>query len=131
MTSRRIPESELEVLASLDRLGTATARELRESLEETRPMAHGSMVTLLKRLESRGLVTRRKAETGKAFVYRPSRGASETYGDVLGRLRERIFGGDAVALVASLFEDEPPDAGELAELQALVDRLRDRTEEPS
>lgn len=131
MTSNRVPESELEVLACLDRLGSATARQLREAMDAYRPMAHGSMMTLLKRLESRALVTRRKADTGKAFVYRPAPEASTLYGDLLGRLRRRVFGGDPVALVASLFDEEPPDEQELSELQALVDRLRDEAEEES
>lgn len=124
MTDDRIPESELEVLACLDRLGAATARDVREAMDGYRPMAHGSMVTLLKRLEARGLVSRRKAKTGKAFVYRPSSETTAMYQNVLARLRERIFGGDPVALVASLFDEEPPDESELTELQSLLDRLR-------
>lgn len=128
MNERSVPESELEVLACLDRQGAATARELRGAMAGYRPMAHGSMVTLLKRLEGRGLVSRRKAPTGKAFVYRPTAEASATYRRVLDRLRERIFGGDPVALVASLFEGSPPDRAEIEQLQSLLDRLREESD---
>ena len=130
MTPSRLPEAELEVLACLDRLGGATARVLREELSATRPLAHGSVMTLLKRLEQRGLVSHRKADTGKAFVFEPTDEARATYASVLERLRERIFDGDPVALMASLFETAPPDAGQIAELQALLDRLRDGEEDP-
>ncbi len=119
------------MLACLDRLGGATARELRETMGSYRPMAHGSVMTLLKRLETRGLVGHRKASSGKAFVFHPTDEARRTYADVLGRLRERVFGGDAVALMASLFDAAPPDADQIVELQALIDRLRAEGEEPS
>ena len=122
--SKRIPEAELEVVACLDRLGDATARQLREAMSAYRPMAHGSMVTLLKRLEDKGLVRREKGAVGKAFVYRCSPAAASTCNSLLARLRERLFDGDSVALVASLFESRPPDAGELADLQELLDELR-------
>lgn len=119
------------MLACLDRLGAATARRLRETMGPYRPMAHGSVMTLLKRLEARGLVEHRKADSGKAFVFSPTEGARKTYTDVLERLRERIFGGNAVALMASLFEVAPPDAQQIVELQAMLDRLRAEDEDPA
>ena len=119
------------MLASLDRLGGATARQLRETMGSYRPMAHGSVMTLLKRLESRGLVGHRKASSGKAFLFHATEEARSTYADVLERLRERIFDGDPVALMATLFDAAPPDADQIAELQALLDRLRTEGEEAS
>ena len=74
LSERKIPEAELDVLACLQRSGEATAREIGAALRGYRPMAHGSVVTLLKRLEAKSLVTKRKADAGKAFVYRPTRG---------------------------------------------------------
>jgi len=128
LSGPRIPQAELEVLACLDRLEAATARQLRETMDSYRPMAHGSMMTLLKRLESRGLVDRRKAGAGKAFLFSASAQARRTYSSLLARLRERVFGGDPVALVASLFETAPPDSAQLRQLQLLLDRLRSEEE---
>lgn len=125
--SERIPQAELEVVACLERLGEATVRQLCEAMHAYRPMAHGSMVTLLKRLERKGLVRHGKGDVGKAFVYRCSPAVSKTYHNLLARLRERVFDGDSVALVASLFEGLPPSTAELAELQELLDKLRERT----
>jgi predicted transcriptional regulator len=122
--NERIPDAELDVLACLERLGESTARQLRETMRAYRPMAHGSMMTLLKRLEERGLVAREKAGVGKAFVFRCRPAAAGTLRGALTRLRERLFDGDSVALVASLFEGRPPDSAELAELQELLDKLR-------
>ena len=124
MSERKIPEAELDVLACLQRLREATARQIGEAMRGYRPMAHGSVVTLLKRLESKSLVTKRKAPAGKAFVYRPARGAASTYQSLLKRIRQRVFGGDSVALVASLYESRPPTPVELVELEGLLQRLK-------
>ncbi len=123
MTSR-IPEAEADVLAVLFDAEEATARTVRERLAKKRPMAHGTVVTLLRRLEDRGLVKRRKADQGKAFMYRPAKAHGRTFGPVVSSLMQRAFGGKPAALVASLFETRPPSAQEIDELEALVDKLR-------
>lgn len=120
----KIPEAEADVLAALFDAGEATARSLREALGRKRPMAHGTVVTLLRRLENRGLVKRRKADQGKAFMYRPAKGHARTFGPGVSSLVQRAFGGRPAALVASLFETRPPSAQEIDELEALVERLR-------
>lgn len=129
MAHEKPPDAELEVLACLRRLKKATAREVKDAVSEYRPMAHGSVLTLLKRLESRSLVTKKKGTTGKAFVYRPTRLAESTYNKVLTQLLHRVFAGDSVALVASLFERKLPDPQELADLQQLLDELKEKSAE--
>ncbi len=121
-----LPSAELEILACLWQKGKATARELQETMASYRPMAHGSMVTLLKRLESKGYVSKQKAQTGKAFVYEPTNGPKQTYRRIMKYLHDRIFGGSGVALVTSLFESRPPNQEELDTLQKLLDQLREK-----
>jgi BlaI family transcriptional regulator, penicillinase repressor len=120
----RIPEAEADVLAVLFDAEEATARTVRERLAKKRPMAHGTVVTLLRRLGDRGLVARRKADQGKAFVYRPTRGHARTFGPAVTAMMQRVFGGKPAALMASLFETRPPSAQEIEELEALVEQLR-------
>lgn len=124
MSNDRPPDAELEVLACLWRRGEATAREIRETMAPYRPLAHASVVTLLTRLEGKGLVRRRKAETGKAFVYSATKAPTSTQRRVVGDLVERIFGGDGNALVASLVESQEMDAGQIEHLQELLDGLK-------
>lgn len=119
----RLPDAELDVLACLWRRGEATARQIRETMEDYRPMAHGSVVTLLGRLQEKGLVTREKGPVGKAFVYQPTRRPAPTYRRVVGDLLTRIFGGNSVALVSSLFETQPPTQAEIRQIQELLDAL--------
>jgi BlaI family transcriptional regulator, penicillinase repressor len=124
MPDTRVPDAEMELLACLQRRGEATARDLRKDLWTHRPMAHGSVLTLLGRLDRRGFVTRRKGPVGKAFVYTPTRQAATTTRPLLKRLVNRVFHGDPVGLVASLFETRPPTPQELDDLQRLIVDLR-------
>ena len=123
-TPAQLPDSELEVLACLWRLDDATVRELRETMADYRPMTHGAMATLLKRLEAKGLVLKKKGAVGKAFIYRAARRPEPTYRRLMRDLRDRVFGGCGVTMVASLFETQPPTAEELDTLQRLLDELR-------
>jgi len=116
-----LPDAELEVLACLWNQGAATAAEVREALAPFRPMAHGSVLTLLKRLGEKGLVAREKAERGKAFVYRPTRRPQPVYRRILDKLIERVFGGSSVALVASLLESRIPDPQEIRQIKLLLE----------
>jgi BlaI family transcriptional regulator, penicillinase repressor len=121
---RAVPEAELEVLALLDRLGEIEASALRKKLAPQRPLAHTSVITLLRRLENRGLVRRRRAPQGRAHLYSVS-GKSGLASHLRG-LAARVFGHDRVRLVSTLFEGEPPSEEELADLRRLIGRLRDR-----
>ncbi len=126
-----LPDAEREVLACVLQRGEATAGQVRAALARYRPMAHGSVVTLLKRLMEKGWVSRVKAEGSRAFIYAPTRKARPLHRRVLGDLLERLFGGDGVALVASLFESRPPTAAEIERIQAMLDQCRDNTRRKS
>jgi BlaI family penicillinase repressor len=124
-----LPDAESDVLAALYEMKSGTARDVRQALESRRPMAHASVATLLGRLEQRGLVKRRKADTGKAFIYQPTTARPRAFAASLKRavdIVERGFGGSSVALIASLFETRRPSADELRELQRLVRTYKDK-----
>ena len=120
------PEAELEVLAALHEHGQADAMTVRASLAAYRPLSHASVVTLLRRLEGRGLVERRKGDSGKAFIYSPTRAARETYRGILDRMLRRIFRDRPVSLVASLFDVRRPSEKEIDELRSLLDSFSKR-----
>ncbi len=124
MHERRVPAAELDVLACLQRLKQATVAEIRAALQDHRPMAHASVVNLLKRLECKSLVTKAKGPVGKAFVYSPTPAAGAVPRNLLRGLVDRIFGGDSLALVASLFETRPPNPQEVIRLEQLLKDLK-------
>lgn len=119
----KIPEAELDVLVALRRHGPSTVADLVRRLGSARPMTHGSMATLLGRLEQKKLVARRKGEVGKAFVFSATSRAEGAVRGTVRRLLGRVLGGDRVVLVASLLEDASLDEDEIARLEALVGEL--------
>jgi predicted transcriptional regulator len=129
MPETHLPAAERDVLACLHRHRAATARQIRECLSCFRPMAHGSVLTLLKRLEAKGMVKKQKGPVGKAFVYRACRPPQTTFRALVRQLVQRVFHGDSVALVASLFETKPPTPEEVEKLQQMLDELRERKAE--
>ncbi len=119
-----LPDAELEVLACLWQQGEATAAEIRSQLSAYRPMGHGSVLTLLKRLTAKELVRREKGPVGKAFVFRATHRPKPTYHRILKDLTQRIFGGNRMELIASLLEFKSPTKEELKQLKQLLDALR-------
>jgi BlaI family transcriptional regulator, penicillinase repressor len=118
-----LPEAELEVLACLWKKEPLTASEIREQLQAFRPMAHGSVLTLLNRLTAKKLVAREKSGQGKSFAYRPIQKSAPIHRRILSKLHQRIFGGSAVAMVASLLEAQTATPEELNELKALLEQF--------
>lgn len=127
MTDCNLPPAERDVLACLHRLGKASSREVMQSLAPLRPMALGSVVTLLRRLEAKKFVTKSKPETGLGFIYQAARSSRITLRGLAKHFVERVFHGDNVALMASLFDTKPPTRAEVEQLQELLDELRQRT----
>ncbi len=128
MTTEDLPDAELDVLAALWKHGERTARGVREALERHRPMTHGAVATLLKRLEAKGLVARTGRKEGKAFVYRATGRPGRAVRRRLDELVDRLFGGDRVGLVSSLFEGRRPSARQIEELEELLEDLKRKRE---
>ena len=120
----QLPEAELDVLSCILQRRRVTAREIREALAEIRPLAHASVVTLLNRLEQKGLVQKQKGKVGKAFVYQATRKPGVVYRSLVQSMLDRVFAGNGLALVHSLFETQPPNPQELDELQTMLDTIR-------
>ena len=121
-----LPDAELDVLAELRQAGEAAASDLCRALSTRRPLAHGSVLTLLGRLEAKGLVRRRKGDSGKAYVYAPTARAEGAIRRRIDGLLDRVLGGDRMGFVASLLASARPSAGEVDRLEDLVIELRAR-----
>lgn len=125
--TERIPDAELEVLAYVQRRGGATGKEVREGIAEWRPLSHSSVMTLLGRLQDRGLVRRELVPRGREYVYHATTTRDEAVEPILRRLLNRVFEGDAAGLVSSLFETRAPNSEEIERLEALLEELREET----
>lgn len=102
VSAASLPNAELDVLACLWREPEATARRIREMMMKYRPMAHGSVVTLLTRLENKALVSKKKGPVGKAFLFFAVRKAEPTQRELVKDMLQRVFAGDQGAMAAAL-----------------------------
>ena len=114
--------AEMDILRVIWERGASTAREIREALEPSRPLAHASVATILKRLHHKGLVQFRKADRGKAFLYEAQRPQEHVWSSAVKSFVRHIFDGDAVSLVSALIDSEPLTAEQVQTLRTLLDR---------
>lgn len=120
----KLPDAERDVLACLNQLGEATVKEVQESIRHLRAMEAASVLTLLNRLEAKKLVSKRKAEKGKAFIFRPTKASVRACQRLMEDLFLRVFGGDTNSFMASFFDTKKPSIEEIEQLQQLLDDLR-------
>ena len=101
---------ELECLSVLWPLGEGTVRDIHRALAESRPRAYTTVMTIMDRLEQKGIVARRKV--GRAFLYEPKLSAEEARLKAVEKIVEGFFNGSSEALVAHLSDrgNVPPPA---------------------
>lgn len=115
-----LPPAELDVLSCVWRENPVTARRIREMMLKHRPMAHGSVVTLLTRLESKGLVTKDKGPVGKAFLFKPLKRPEAVQKRLVKDMVDHVFGSDTGAMVCAVLDANPPTADEVSSIQSVL-----------
>lgn len=91
---------ELECLSVLWPMGEGTVRDIHRAVSASRPRAYTTVLTILDRLEQKGIVTRRKV--GKAFHYQARLSAEEARLKAVEKIVEGFFDGSPEALAAHL-----------------------------
>lgn len=116
-------DAELEVLKVLwDAGAPMTVREVLGVLQQNgRDLAYTTVLTMMTRLEAKGVVAANKS--GPAYVYRPKVSRERVTKDRLQGLIEQLFNGTPGSLVLQLMQSERFSAGELAEFRSLIERL--------
>ena len=113
-----LSDLQLSLMRVLWARGEASTAEVAEALRGERDLAHTTVATLLTRLEKRGLLSSRRE--ARALLYTPRVSEADVQRSMVGSLLVNLFAGRASALVSHLLDARGVDAGELAELQALL-----------
>ena len=112
--------AETEILRIIWELKKATVQQIYEQLPRKRKIVYKTVLTMLRRLESKGYL--HHESQGKANLYF----AAVKREDVLRRtvldFVDRLFGGDPGPLVQFLAEDGHLDAGEFNRLKKIIDK---------
>jgi predicted transcriptional regulator len=107
--------------------GALTVAQVAEGFGEPRGLARSTVLTMMERLRRKGYLQRRRA--GGVYRYASRVAAGELLRGAVRSFVERTLGGSVSPFVAYLAEGGEVSADELAELEALVERLRARQEE--
>ncbi len=116
--------AELEVLQVLWERGPSLVRDVMGELNERRPRAYTTVMSLLNVMTDKGLL-RRKTQ-GRAFVYSAKFDRDGTTGGIVRDLVERAFDGSADALIARLLDQTNPDRAELEQIRKTISAYKKR-----
>ncbi len=116
-------ENELELLKLLWDRGPATVREINElARNQGRRWAYTTVLTMLQRLEAKGVVASDKS--GLAHVFRPLVSRDTLLRQRLRDLSEQLCEGTATPLVQALVEGHRFTPEEIARFRQLLDDLQ-------
>ncbi|MCA9021376.1 MAG: BlaI/MecI/CopY family transcriptional regulator [Planctomycetaceae bacterium] len=116
-------EVEMEILQVLWENQPSTVREVVDVLNQSRPRAYTSILSMLNVMYDKGLVEREMQ--GRAHVYRARKSRESTLGGVIKDLLGRAFKGSASSLITQILEQSQPSAAELEEIRKTIEDWQD------
>ena len=119
MNEPRLSKAETRILEQYWKLGTASVREILESLPENERVAYTTVQTLVYRLEDKGAL-RKVKKIGNAQLFEAKINQNQYRGRILRDLLS-LFGGSPRLLVSNLLENGKLT---LRDLKALQDAAR-------
>lgn len=118
----KLGDRELDIMQASWQQGEATVAEIQKQLQENGiELAYTTVLTMLGRLEAKGMVTRDDSERAhryKALVKEPS-----AVGSAIKKLAERFFNGSIEALATRLVEQDL-SSEQLRRIQTIIDENR-------
>ena len=131
--SHQLADLQYAIMRVLWNEGEASVARVHEVLgadRDDRDRALTTIATMLAKMEKKGVVAHRSA--GRLFLYRAKVSEADVRRSMVGELTQRLFLGDAAALVSHLLEEEEIDPGELERLKAqIAEKFAKRSESPS
>jgi BlaI family transcriptional regulator, penicillinase repressor len=111
--------AELDILAALWTLGTATVREVHDELGKDN--RYTTTLKTMQLMTEKGLIGR--AERFGSHVYEASVPKEQTQRQIAGDLLKRAFGGSARSLVMGALAAQPTSREELNEIRDMLDAV--------
>jgi len=115
---RKLTNAELEIMHVVWELDGGTVRQVYEILNQQRPLAYTTVMTMMNILEEKGHLTRRKE--GRAYRYQPVRPKSQVISGMVDDFVGRVFEGSAAPLVVSLVKDKKISKKDLDEIARMI-----------
>lgn len=119
-----LSQTQLEILRVLWMAGEATVSQVQAQLAPERAFAQTTVATMLSRLHRKGVVRRRTE--GRLFFYAAAVAEDDVRRSMVSELMERLFEGDAAALVNHLVAEGKIDTEELKAIRRRIAARRRR-----
>jgi len=117
-------ESELEILQVLWEKDQASVREVHEELAKMKDVGYTTTLKLMQIMHEKGLVKR--DDTFKTHIYQAAVSKEKTQKHLLGKMIDTLFGGSPTELVLQALGNHKASPQELAEIQQLLDNLKNQ-----
>jgi predicted transcriptional regulator len=117
---------EMRVLGLLDAEAPQSVAEIQGRLRsQGTELAYTTVMTVLRRLHDKGLVTRHKVS--RSHRYTTSRQIPKVKAGLMARVRQALFQGERAEPIMALLEDDRLSTEELSALRGLIDaKLQER-----
>ena len=112
--SRTLTPQELEIMKVVWEAGSATVRDVYETLRARRRVAYTTVLTMMNVLERKGHL--RKSAEGRSYRYQSARPRAQVLKGMVREFLDRVFGGKARPLLVQLIEDRQLSDEDLREL---------------
>ena len=118
-------KAETEVARVVWQLKSASARQVHDTLCESRKIDFTTVQTYLTRLEEKGYIKSRKQ--GRAKIFSARANPKSVIKDTVHELVDLLFDGDAVPMMRHLIEDAKMTDDDLKSLRQMLDELETET----
>lgn len=116
--SHQLADLQYAIMRVLWKEGEASVARVHEVLGSDKERALTTIATMLVKMERKGVVSHKTS--GRQFLYRARISEADVRRSMVGELTQRLFRGDAAALVSHLLEEEEIDPAELQRLKSLI-----------
>lgn len=121
---RKLGDLQHAIMRVLWERGESSVSDVHLALLDDRGLAPTTIATMLAKMHKKGVVGRRTE--GRQFRYSAAVSEAEVQRSMVSELTERLFDGNAAALVSHLLEAQRIDRRELQEIQRLIAQHAER-----
>ena len=112
---------ELAIMKEIWQREHATVRDVYEALRLKRQVAQTTVMTMMKILEDKGYLKKRRRD--RAFVYSPTRPRQQVIGAMVREFVERVFDGAAGTLLLQLARDSRLSSEERRKIRRAIEEM--------
>ena len=118
-----LPKFELEIMHVIWDKGEATVQEVKDALSKQHPGAYSTFITMMRRMENKGVLKHKMHEDGRTYVYVPLVSREEVSAGMIQDIYQRLFHGSSDRLfdaLNALFRKEEVKPEEVQRLRELI-----------